>query len=196
MPDSRQQLLNLLARDSFRLFDSGDYQLDCGATLLQAEGARLAGRVFFDAIRHQEWWPQAIGGPAGTAAPIVVSVAMLSAQLSQQRQESLVEEPYAGHIHGFLLDAREPERPRGFSQLGGRVVVVDDVVANGGSLAESIGAARAFGFKVVGVIALVESGEPQDREAVAQAASPASFLSIFRVAELRAQHLRPHPASQ
>ena len=57
MPDARQQLLTLLSQQSFRLgqfkLSSGgtsDYYIDCRATTLHAEGARLTARVFLDEI--------------------------------------------------------------------------------------------------------------------------------------------------
>jgi orotate phosphoribosyltransferase len=87
MSDARQQLLTLLSQQSFRLgqfkLSSGgtsDYYIDCRATTLHAEGARLTGRVFLDEIERRDWHPQAIGGLTMGADPIVVSVAMLSAQ--------------------------------------------------------------------------------------------------------------------
>lgn len=68
-PLPRQQLLSLLARKSFRLGQfklasggSSDYYVDCRATTLDAEGARLTGRVFMDEILRRGWLPQAIGG--------------------------------------------------------------------------------------------------------------------------------------
>jgi len=60
MPTARQELLNLLARKSFRLgefkLSSGgvsDYYIDCRTTTLDAEGARLTARVFLDEIMER-----------------------------------------------------------------------------------------------------------------------------------------------
>ena len=83
MPESRQQLLAMLARLSFRLGEfklssgaTSDYYVDCRTTTLDAEGARLTGRVFSDEIRKQGWKPDAIGGMTLGADPIVVAVAL------------------------------------------------------------------------------------------------------------------------
>ena len=107
----RQQLLSLLAERSFRLgeftLSSGaksDYYIDCRATTLHAEGARLTARVFIDELLRRGWMPQAIGGLTLGADPIVAVVAMLSAQQVQSRRPAQVagKSVEAGLIHGFL----------------------------------------------------------------------------------------------
>src|SRR5204862_4166850 len=87
MSTSREQLLQVLAEKSFKLGDfklssggTSDYYIDCRTTTLDAEGARLTARVFLDEIMERGWRPQAIGGLTMGADPIVVGVAMLSAQ--------------------------------------------------------------------------------------------------------------------
>src|SRR6185437_6015423 len=92
MPTPRDLLLNILARQSFRLGEfklssggTSDYYIDCRTTTLDAEGARLTGRVFLDLIQEKKWRPRAIGGLTMGADPIVVAVAQLTAQLVQTR---------------------------------------------------------------------------------------------------------------
>src|ERR1700694_1908490 len=75
---AREQLLNLVATQSFRLgsftLSSGlksDYYVDCRTTTLHAQGAELTGRVFLDLIQEKEWQPQAIGGLTLGADPVV-----------------------------------------------------------------------------------------------------------------------------
>src|SRR6266540_2377287 len=87
MSSARQQLLALLAKQSFRLGEfklssggTSDYYIDCRTTTLHAEGAEFTARVFLDEIQRHNWRPQAIGGLTMGADPIVVAVAMLSAQ--------------------------------------------------------------------------------------------------------------------
>src|SRR3954447_21360089 len=111
MSTSREQLLQVLAEKSFKLGDfklssggTSDYYIDCRTTTLDAEGARLCGRVVYDEIQKQRWEPRAIGGMTMGADPIVVAVAILSAQMVQTRAPARVK----GHdiseflIHGFL----------------------------------------------------------------------------------------------
>jgi len=201
----RQELLALLARKSFRLGEfklssggTSDYYIDCRTTTLDAEGARLTGRVFLDEIFRHGWEPDAIGGLTMGADPIVVAVAMLSAQQTQSRRPRPDTSPGGADyhlIHGFLVRKAEKahgtgQRIEGFHQKGARVVIVDDVCTTGSSTIQAIEAAREFGFEVIGVIALVEREEAKGRVNVEKAAAPARFVCIFTSDDIRQEHLR------
>ncbi|MGA7381960.1 MAG: orotate phosphoribosyltransferase [Terriglobales bacterium] len=180
MPSARQELLRLLARKSFRLgefkLSSGgvsDYYVDCRTTTLDARGAQLTGKVFLQEMRKQNWKPKAIGGLTMGADPIVTAVAVTS-----------------GKINGFLVRKGEKQhgtgqRIEGFREQGARVVIVDDVCTTGASTVQAIEAAREFGFKVIGVMCLVEREEANGRPNVEQAASPTPFVAIFTANDLR-----------
>lgn len=183
MPSARQELLRLLAKKSFRLGDfklssggTSDYYVDCRTTTLDARGAQLTGKVFLQEIKKQKWKPQAIGGLTMGADPIVSAVAVTS-----------------GKINGFLVRKAEKQhgtgrRIEGFCELGARVVIVDDVCTTGASTVQAIEAAREFGFKVIGVMCLVEREEANGRPIVEEAASPAPFVSIFTANDVRKVH--------
>jgi len=185
MSAASQELLRLLAIKSFRLGDfklssggSSDYYVDCRTTTLDAKGARLTGQVFLDEIRARGWKPQAIGGLAMGADPIVVAVAVIS-----------------GELNGFLVRKAEKQhgtgqRIEGFRQKGAPVVIVDDVCTTGSSTIQAIEAARQFGFRIIGVACLVEREEAGGRGPVEQVAAPAPFLPIFKSSEIKAVHLR------
>ncbi|MDR3765360.1 MAG: orotate phosphoribosyltransferase [Acidobacteriota bacterium] len=204
MSEARAQLLTLLSQQSFRLGEfklssgaTSDYYIDCRTTTLHAEGARLTGRVFFDEIMERGWNPQAIGGLTMGADPIVVAVAMLSAQSVQWRTRDQSAGLLYNLIHGFLVRKAEKahgmgQRIEGFREKGARVVIVDDVCTTGGSTIQAIQAAREFGFEVAGVMCLVEREEAKGRPAVEAAAAGVPFVSIFTASEVRAEHLR-HP---
>lgn len=178
-----QQLLSLLARTSFKLgqfkLSSGgtsDYYVDCRTTTLDARGAQLTGKVFLQEIKKQKWKPKAIGGLTMGADPIVTAVAVTS-----------------GKINGFLVRKAEKQhgtgrRIEGFGEKGARVVIVDDVCTTGASTVQAIEAAREFGFKVIGVMCLVEREEANGRPSVEEAASPAPFVSIFTANDVRKVH--------
>jgi len=184
MSSARQDLLRLLAAKSFRLgqfkLSSGgtsDYYVDCRTTTLAARGARLTGQVFLDEIRARQWKPRAIGGLTMGADPIVVAVSIAS-----------------GDIEGFLVRKAEKQhgtgrRIEGFQEKGARVVIVDDVCTTGSSTIQAIEAVREFGFQVVGTMCLVEREEAGGRPSVEQAAAPAPFVSIFKAADVRQEHL-------
>jgi orotate phosphoribosyltransferase len=201
MSNARQQLLTLLSQHSFRLgqfkLSSGgtsDYYIDCRTTTLRAEGALLTGRVFLEEIERRDWRPQAIGGLTMGADPIVVAVAMLSAQ--QALPASAGAAPATNPmIHGFLVRKSEKahgtgQRFEGFREKGARVVIVDDVCTTGASTVQAIEAARDYGFEIVGAMCLVEREEALGRPAVQRAAGGVPFVSIFTASEVRAEHLR------
>jgi orotate phosphoribosyltransferase len=184
MSTARQELLEILARKSFRLGEfklssgsTSDYYIDCRTTTLDPRGAQLTGQVFLDEMRGQGWHADAIGGLTLGADPIVVAVAVMS-----------------GTLHGFLVRKSEKQhgarrRIEGFSEKGGRVVIVDDVCTTGASTVEAIEAARDFGFKVVGVMCLVEREDAHGRPAVEKAAALAPFIAIFTASDVRKEHL-------
>lgn len=206
---ARQKLLSLIARQSFRLGEfklssggTSDYYIDCRATTLHAEGARLVAQVVMDLIQKNNWKPQAIGGLTMGADPIVTAVSMLSAQILQSRSPVRSESPQGedNYIHGFLVRKQEKahgtgQRIEGFRKSGARVVIVDDVCTTGSSTIQAIEAAREFGFEVVGVLCLVEREDAGGRPNVEKAAAPAMFLSLFTAAEIRREHERQHRTS-
>jgi orotate phosphoribosyltransferase len=184
MHSARQRLLSTLARKSFRLGEfklssggTSDYYIDCRATTLSAEGARVTGEVFQEEIQHRGWNAQAIGGLTMGADPIVVAVTVVS-----------------GELEGFLVRKAEKQygtgqRIEGFREKGARVVIVDDVCTTGASTIQAIEAVREFGFDVAGVICLVERQEAKGRPNVEKAAAPAPFVSIFTANDVRAEHV-------
>jgi orotate phosphoribosyltransferase len=204
MSSAREQLLHLLAQNSFRLGEftlasgqKSDYYIDCRATTLDAEGARLTSRVIYDEILARQWQPQGIGGLTLGADPIVIGVAILSAQQTQSRAAARGMQDEAGrwYINGFLVRKAEKthgmaQRIEGFREKGARVVIVDDVCTTGASTNQALVAAREFGFEVVGVICLVEREEAGGRRNVERMASPAPFICIFTATEIRREHLR------
>ncbi|MGB8009822.1 MAG: orotate phosphoribosyltransferase [Terriglobales bacterium] len=190
MSKARQELLELLARKSFRLGEfklssggTSDYYIDCRTTTLDARGAQLVGQVFLDEMRGQGWHADAIGGLTMGADPIVVAVAVTS-----------------GTLHGFLVRKAEKkhgtgQRIEGFRGKEARVVIVDDVCSTGSSTVQAIEAAREFGFKVVGVMCLVEREDAHGRPNVEKAAAPAPFVTVFTANDVRRQHLAQGEAS-
>lgn len=184
MSSAREQLLGVLAQKSFRLGEfklssggTSDYYIDCRTTTLDAKGSRLTGEVFLDEIKRQGWKPNAIGGLTMGADPIVVAVSVLS-----------------GHLNGFLVRKADKQhgtgqRIEGFREKGAKVVIVDDVCTTGASTIQAIETAREFGFEIVGAMCLVEREEANGRPNVVKAAAPAPFISIFKAAEVRREHV-------
>jgi orotate phosphoribosyltransferase len=201
MTNARQRLLEILAEKSFRLGEfklssggTSDYYIDCRTTTLDAEGARLSGRVVLDAIRAFGWNPQALGGMTLGADPIVVAAAVLSAQQMQVRSSPVQPDLPAWRINGFLVRKADKihgtaQRIEGFNEPGAQVVIVDDVCTTGGSTIAAVEAARGAGMKVVGVLCLVEREEAGGRANVERVAHPAPFAAIFKASEVRAEYM-------
>lgn len=191
MQDARAELLSLLVRLSYKegqfTLSSGavsEYYIDCRATTLDAQGALLTGRILLDMIRENGWEPEAIGGMTLGADPMVISVAVLSAQEAQGTPRNA--------IHGFLVRKAEKEhgmqqRVEGFRRRGAKVVVVDDVCTTGGSTIQAIEATRAAGMEVIGVICLVQR-EASGLANIESVAAPARVLPVFTVADLRERY--------
>jgi orotate phosphoribosyltransferase len=122
---------------------------------LSLEGDTAAWRAARDAlhaeIMERGWRPQAIGGMTMGADPIVVGVAMLSAQQIHGRaNDKPGDRPSRWYIDGFLVRKAEKthgtaKRIEGFHQKGARVVIVDDVCTTGASTIQAIEAAREAG---------------------------------------------------
>jgi orotate phosphoribosyltransferase len=185
MSSAKQQLLELLAEKSFRLGDfklssggTSDYYVDCRTTTLDGRGAKLTGKVFLEEIQAQDWKPEAIGGLTLGADPIVVSVAVVSEEL-----------------HGFIVRKAEKQhgtgqRIEGFRRKTAPVIIVDDVCTTGASTIQAIEAAREFGFRVIGIMCLVERKEANGRPNVERAAAGIPFIAIFTNNDIREEHVR------
>lgn len=191
MQSARQKLLSTLAQKSFRLGEfklssggTSDYYIDCRTTTLDAKGSRLTGEVFFEEIQQRGWKPRAVGGLTMGADPIVVAVSVVS-----------------GEVDGFLVRKAEKQhgtgqRIEGFREKGARVVIVDDVCTTGASTVQAIEVAREFGFKIAGVMCLVEREEAKGRPNVEKAAGAAPFVSIFTANDVREEHVRQNEETQ
>jgi orotate phosphoribosyltransferase len=195
MTTHAQQLLALLARQSFRLgqfkLSSGgtsDYYVDCRTTTLHAEGGRLTGHAVLELLEANKVDAEAVGGLTLGADPIASNVATASAWRA-------ISNPAAPLINGFLVRKAEKthgtgRRIEGFNQPGARVVIVDDVCTTGASTINAIEAAREAGMVVAAVVCIVEREEANGRPAVEAAAQGAPFFSLFTANDVRAEHIR------
>jgi orotate phosphoribosyltransferase len=194
-PTHAQQLLTILARQSFRLgqfkLSSGgtsDYYVDCRTTTLDAEGGRLTGHAILELLEEKGIDAEAVGGLTLGADPIVSNVATASAWRAQSK-------PGAPLLHGFLVRKAEKthgtgRRIEGFNSPGTRVVIVDDVCTTGASTINAIEAAREAQMTVAAVVCIVEREEANGRPSVESAAHGVPFFSLFTAKQVRAEHIR------
>jgi orotate phosphoribosyltransferase len=183
----------MLAEKSFRLgnftLSSGgtsDYYIDCRLTTLDAQGALLTGQTVLEEMQNRGWHADAIGGLTMGADPIVVATSVISAQRGKAVNGFLVRKAEKTHGTG--------QRIEGFREKPARVLIVDDVCTTGASTIQAIGAARDYGFEIVGVLCLVEREEAGGRANVERAASPAPFISLFTANDVRAEHIKRNPS--
>lgn len=145
---------------------------------MSPEGQLLIGRVGLAAVRATGWPVDAVGGLTLGADPISYAIAHASALAHERGDGPLLraftvrKEPKQ---HGT---GRQIEGP--FSS-GDRVVVVEDVITTGGSALKAVGAVRAAGGTVLGVLALVDR-EEGGREALE--AAGLQVLTLVRASEL------------
>lgn len=190
--EERLQLLDLLARDSFRLgefrLSSGgisDYYVDCRTTTLSPKGALLTARLFLEELRQLDTPVEAVGGLTMGADPIVVGVAMTSAETDHPITGFLVRK--AEKTHGTQ------KRIEGLVRPGMKVAIVDDVCTTAASTIQAIEAAWAAELNVVAVRCLVEREEAGGRNNLnqlwrAHRGRPCPFAAIFGAQEVRAAH--------
>lgn len=186
------QLLDLLARDSFRLGEfrlssggTSDYYVDCRTTTLSPMGALLTARLFLEELRQLATPVEAVGGLTLGADPIVVGVAMASAETEHPITGFLVRK--AEKAHGTQKRIEGIVRPRM------NVAIVDDVCTTAASTIQAIEAAWAAELNVVAVRCLVEREEAGGRNNLnqlwrAHRGRACPFAAIFGAQEVRAAH--------
>jgi orotate phosphoribosyltransferase len=135
------------------------YYIDCRLTTMSAAGMVLIGQLGLEAIRVAGWKADAIGGLTMGADPVAYAIAAASASAGTPIDAFSVRKEAKGHGTGQQIE--------GNFRSGARVVVVEDVITSGGSAEKAIGAVRAAGAQVAGVLAVVdrEQGGRQRLEA-------------------------------
>src|SRR5262249_13801300 len=134
------------------------YYCDTKKVTLSPEGAMLTGEILFnlcDGLNGVE----AIGGLELGATFIAAAVALVSGQHGRPIYGFTVREE--NKRHGNKERAAQSFHPDGGNLLspGRRVVVVDDVVTEGGSIMKAIEEVRAQQCEIAAVIALVDRNE-------------------------------------
>jgi orotate phosphoribosyltransferase len=160
---TRQKLRDLLAQRALILgpitLSSGkrsNHYFDCRRLTLNSEGAELVGEAVLDVIQDLPENPLALGGLAiggltHGADPIIVAVMMKARQRGLSIDGFFVRKEAKAHGTKNLIENAP--------QSGTRVVIVDDVVTEGGSILKAIDEAERAGCEVVAAITLVDRKE-------------------------------------
>lgn len=178
MPDAapRARLLELLRELSFQerqiTLSSGltsNFYIDCKQVSLDAEGATLIGRVFFETITRIAPSARGVGGLTLGADPLATATSMTSWGTAQPLAAFIVRKEPKGHGTGAWIEAsrRLP--------AGSPVVILEDVVTTGASTLRAIERAREGGLQVLAALALVDRLEGGRAAVEAQAPLHALF---------------------
>lgn len=158
MPDDR--LLTLLREHSFErrkvTLASGresDWFIDCKQTVLLAEGHALVGARMLEALAQLPERPVAVAGVELGGCPLASAVALTSFREGRPLDAIYVRKGAKDH------GSRRPMEGDSVVPDGAPVAVLEDVVTTGGSTLAAVTKLRERGFRVVGVIALVDRGE-------------------------------------
>ncbi|MCC6509876.1 MAG: orotate phosphoribosyltransferase [Pirellulaceae bacterium] len=161
----RARLEELIKQQSLRFGDftlasgkKASFYLDCRQLTLHPQGANQVAAGMLDLLGSD--LPDAIGGMAIGADPITASTITLAGQRGLDLKGFIVRKEAKQHGMG-----RQVEGP---VVAGQRVVIVEDVVTSGGSALAAVAAARDFGLKVEGILAVIDRLEG-GREAIEEA---------------------------
>lgn len=196
LPEQRQRLLELI--DQRCLMTGGEMTLstgakstfyfDCKRATLHGESLALLADAFLEEIRKLPEQPQAIGGLTLGADPITAAVVLAAHQQGWALEGSIARKEPKKHGTRTPIENDLPH--------GTRIVVVDDVVTSGSSTLQAAEKFQAAGYKIVGVVALV------DREAGGMAALVEKIgcpiSAVFRKSDFPrlAQGVAHEPAQQ
>ncbi len=177
MNDDLSSLLALLKERAFQekevTLASGlksNFYIDVKRVSLTADGSVLLGRCLYQALNTEFPEAVAVGGLTLGADPLVTAVSYTSYLEGRSVDAFIVRKEPKGHGMGRLIEGGDQLKPQS------PVVILEDVVTTGGSGLDAARKAQAHGWKVLGILAVVDRSEG-GREAV-EAAGFALF-SLF-----------------
>jgi orotate phosphoribosyltransferase len=130
-----------------------NFYIDVKRVSLSAEGAVLIGQGIFDKIRNHFPSAKAVGGLTLGADPIVTAVAYASFLAQSPLDAFIVRKEPKGHGLNQYIEGGHA------LQSDSEVVIVEDVVTSGASGLEAAKRASERGWKVLGIISVVDRQE-------------------------------------
>jgi orotate phosphoribosyltransferase len=184
----RARLLEILVERSlrfgrFKLASGGEseFYVDVRKTGLDPEGALLAARLFVDATGlGAPGGPTAVGGPTMGADPLVTAMGLECLARGRRVECFLVRKEAKDH--------GTASRVEGNLSAGARVLLVDDVITQGGSLVSAIPAVEASGATIAAFGCVVDRAAGG---AAKRAAGGTPVHALFGIAELLRAGGRP-----
>ena len=154
------KLLDLLKELSFEKRDvtlasgrKSNFYIDVKRASLTAEGAVLMGEGLLNLVKKHFPEAKAVGGLTLGADPLATAVAYTSQLQKTPLEAFIVRKEAKGHGTGKLIEGghRLPAQTP--------VVIVEDVVTTGGSGLEAYRKVKDHGWKVLGIVAVVDRDE-------------------------------------
>jgi len=181
--NERARLLELLTKLAYEkkkvVLASGresDFYIDTKQATLSAEGHYLVGRLVLAEVRALVPGVQAVGGLTMGADPIASAVSLTSFLAGEPVPAFYVRKDPKGHGTNQWVEGKKGVPP------GARVCVLEDVVTTGASTLKAVERCGTEGFRVGGVVALVDR-EEGGREAIEAKGVP--LRSLFRRSDFR-----------
>jgi orotate phosphoribosyltransferase len=180
--NEEKRLLELLKRLSYEEGDfvltSGKrstYYIDAKETTLNPEGMLLVGNIMHRITREIPGI-QAVGGVSIGGDPLVCSVVLRAAALNDPLLGFFIRKEPKGHGRNLWVEGGKN------LEKGMNVVILEDVVTTGGSSLKAIEVTEKEGYKVKGIVALLDRLE--GGKAAIEGGGYA-FKSIFTLDDLR-----------
>lgn len=176
--EARARLRELLRDRSFArkrvVLASGkesDFFIDCKQTVLTAEGHALVGELMLDALSELPACDALAGVELG-GCPLASAVSLTSHLRDPATAKDAVYVRKDAKEHGSkrVLEGDTRLAP------GASLVILEDVTTTGGSTLKAVEKLRGAGYRVAGVIALVDRLEG-GREAIEAAGLP--FVALY-----------------
>lgn len=173
------RLLHLIRERAYRTGDftlasgqASPYYIDVKQVSLDAEGAWLIGTLLFNLLPQDT---VAVGGLTMGADPLATAVSMVSYLKEKPLNAFLVRKAPKGY--GKNAQVESPPLPEGSG-----VIILEDVVTTGGSALAAVEAVRNMGWKVLGILAVVD--REQGGEELYQA-SNIPFRALFTISQIQ-----------
>jgi orotate phosphoribosyltransferase len=179
----KEKLIQILREKSYRegefTLASGkksSFYLDVKETALHPEGAFLIGALTVDLMANQGMQPYAVGGLTLGADPLATAVSLAGFAVGWNMPAFIVRKQPKDHGTLAWIEGAK-SFPKGAS-----VVVLEDVVTTGGSSLKAVEKLEEAGFKVIGIITVVDRLEG-GRELIE--AKGMKFFSLCTLPEIR-----------
>jgi orotate phosphoribosyltransferase len=173
----RERLRELLRDRSFAkrrvVLASGkesDFFIDCKQTVLTAEGHVLVGELMLDALAELPACDAVAGVELG-GCPLASAVSLTSQLRGAGKDAVYVRKDAKDHGSRRVVEGDTRLAP------GASLVILEDVTTTGGSTLKAVEKLREAGYRVSGVVALVDRLEGGGREAIEAAGLP--FIALY-----------------